>query len=116
MRELAAREPIFHRPELGTTRADFDRMMTEDFSEIGASGRVFSREFVLDLLDERHKTLRKESLKASGFQVRRLGENLFLLHYDLLQGARRTKRTTIWRQEGEDWKIVFHQGTIVLPE
>jgi hypothetical protein len=29
--ELSAREPIFHRPELGTSRADFERMTVEDF-------------------------------------------------------------------------------------
>ena len=28
--ELSAREPIFHRPELGTSRADFERMTVED--------------------------------------------------------------------------------------
>ncbi len=114
LRELAAREPIFHRPELGTTRADFDRMMAEDFSEIGASGRVFSRAFVLDLLEERHRTPRVESLQATGFTVRELAEGLYLLHYDLMQGERKTRRTTIWRREGEEWRIVFHQGTIVL--
>lgn len=48
---LSAREPIFHRAEFGTTRADFEKMTAEDFWETGASGRIYSREFVLDLLD-----------------------------------------------------------------
>ena len=116
LRELAAREPIFHRPEFGTARADLDRMMAGDFSEVSASGRIFTREFVLELLEERHRTPQREDLQASGFQIRELAENLFLLRYDLLQGARKTRRTTIWRREGQDWKIVFHQGTIVQPE
>ena len=29
--ELASREPIFHRPELGATRADFERMTAAGF-------------------------------------------------------------------------------------
>lgn len=29
--ELAAREPIFHRPEFGSTRADFESMLSDDF-------------------------------------------------------------------------------------
>ena len=45
--ELAAREPIFHRPEHGTTRAAFERMTAEDFWETGASGRRYSRRYVL---------------------------------------------------------------------
>ena len=33
---LRAREPLFHRPELGTSRADFERMIVDSFWEIGA--------------------------------------------------------------------------------
>ena len=39
MDELIEREPIFHRPEHGTTRADFERMTESTFWEVGASGR-----------------------------------------------------------------------------
>ena len=46
--ELSRRELIFHRPEFGTARADFERMTTEDFWETGASGRRYSRAFVLE--------------------------------------------------------------------
>ena len=46
MTELIQREPIFHRPEFGTTRADFEKMMAEDFWEVGASGQIYSRAFV----------------------------------------------------------------------
>ena len=42
--ELSSREPIFHRPEYGTTRADFEKMMADDFWEVGASGARYSRE------------------------------------------------------------------------
>lgn len=51
--ELARREPIFHRPEFGTSRADFERMTVEDFWETGASGRRYSRKSVLDGLEKR---------------------------------------------------------------
>ena len=51
--ELVRHEPLFHRPELGATRADFERMIAEDFWETGASGRRYSREFVLNELDRR---------------------------------------------------------------
>jgi hypothetical protein len=33
--ELSRREPIFHRPEFGTSRADFERMTAEDYWETG---------------------------------------------------------------------------------
>jgi hypothetical protein len=34
--ELQAREPIFHRPDFGMTRSDFERMTADDFCEVGA--------------------------------------------------------------------------------
>ncbi len=104
LRELAAREPIFHRAELGTTREDFDRMMAEEFWEISASGRIFTRDFVLDLLEERHKTTQVEDLRASEFRITELAPDIYMLHYTLVQGERKTRRTTVWRQVEKEWK------------
>ena len=50
---LRRREPIFHRPKFGSTRAEFERMAAADFWEIGASGRRYSRAHVLDVLEHR---------------------------------------------------------------
>jgi hypothetical protein len=112
--ELISREPIFHRPELGTTRADFDRMMAPEFHEVGASGRRYSRDFVLDLLEQRHSRPQEDVLEASDFECLWLGGESYLITYDLLQDdVRRTRRSTIWRKYEGDWLIVFHQGTLV---
>ena len=113
LRELRQREPIFHRPELGTTRADFERMTADDFWEIGASGKVYDRAFVLDMLEERHRTPQPETLHAFDFSIRQLSADTWLLHYTLLQETRRSRRTTVWTRTSDGWKIVFHQGTIV---
>jgi hypothetical protein len=111
---LRQREPIFHRPELGSTRADFDRLMTADFWEVGASGRRYSRDYVLDQLERRaaEGTI-GDKLQATDFHCRRLAEDVYLLTYTLFQPERRTRRATIWRSTESGWKIVFHQGTIV---
>jgi len=112
--ELAAREPIFHRPEHGTSRADWERMTTEDFWEVGASGRVYDRAFVLDELERRQTVHAPDIWKTSGFQCRPLGPDFYLLTYNLVQNnERRTRRSTIWQLSPVGWKIVFHQGTIV---
>ena len=113
LRELVACEPIFHRPEWGTTRADFDRTMAPEFWEIGASGKVYERAFVLDLLEERHRTPQVETLTPFGFRISRISAETYLLHYNLHQDARETRRTTVWRREAEGWKILFHQGTVM---
>jgi hypothetical protein len=112
--ELSSREPIFHRPEFGTTRADFERMTADDFWETGASGRRYSRKFVLDELEKRFAAPHEDVLETSEFQCRRLGEDTWLLTYTLLQNhVRLTRRATIWRKTAQAWKIVYHQGTVV---
>ena len=112
--ELSRREPIFHRPELGTTRADFEKMTVNDFWEVGASGRRYSRAYVLDELEKRHAVPHADVWKATGFHCRRLADDIYLLTYTLLQnGERQTRRSTIWQRTSEDWKIVYHQGTVV---
>lgn len=117
LQELSSREPIFHRPELGTTRADFEVMTVEGFWEVGASGRRYSREHVLDVLEDRHQVASHLALEddweAIDFACRELGSDTYLLTYTLLQGQRRTRRATIWRRCADDWKALFHQGTLV---
>ena len=113
--ELAAREPIFHRPEFGTTRAGFDRLMAADYWETGASGRRYGRAAILDELERRYANGPYEDVwETSDFHLRRLAENVYLLTYTLLQNrARTTRRMTIWQRTPEGWQIIYHQGTIV---
>lgn len=117
LEELSRREPIFHRPELGTNRADFEQMMVDDFWETGASGARYSRQFVLDELERRHAAPQEDIWETSDFHCRQLAADVYLLTYTLLQQrVRRTRRCTIWRRTSEGWKIVYHQGTIVQGE
>jgi hypothetical protein len=112
--ELSSREPIFHRPELGTSMADFEKMTLEDFWETGASGRRYSRKFVLDELEKRFSATHTDVWETRDFHCRRLSEDTYLLTYTLLQDkARLTRRSTIWRSTPDGWKMVYHQGTVV---
>ncbi|SMC29994.1 hypothetical protein SAMN02745857_04338 [Andreprevotia lacus DSM 23236] len=113
---LLRREPLFHRPEFGTQRADFERMMAADFHEIGASGQRYSREVVLDTLLTRHAdpAYREPAARWRVLDARcqQLAEDLYLLTYTLAQAERISRRTTIWRNTDQGWLAVFHQGTL----
>jgi hypothetical protein len=112
---LSSREPIFHHPEFGTARADFDGLMAADYWETGASGRRYSREAILDELDRRYASGPYEDIwETRDFHCRQLAENVYLLTYTLLQAKQRlTRRATIWQRTLGGWQIVYHQGTIV---
>lgn len=80
-------------------------MTVPDFWEVGASGRRYSRDYVLAELERRWET--------ADFHGRRLSHEVYLLTYTLFQGKRQTRRATIWQRTVAGWKILFHQGTIV---
>jgi hypothetical protein len=117
LEELSAREPIFHTERFGRSLEDFERGTARDFWEVGASGRRYSREFILGMR-------RKDSLvdadeagwKASGFGLRRLGPDFFLVTYTLDQAGRLTRRATVWERGADGWRLVYHQGTIVTAD
>ena len=113
LEELKRREPIFHRHEFGATRADFENMMEVTFCEVGASGRRYSREYVLDELDKRQSHQVEDDWQTLDFHCLEIATDNYLVTYTLIQGARVTRRSTIWRRTNSGWKILYHQGTIV---
>ena len=123
---LRLREPIFHNRSLTNSRVDVENETLEDYWEISASGKYYSRQFVLDYLEERYN---KESVDASelenwqvkDFKVEKLAEDVFLATYILIGqnsenggGPRTTRRATIWKGNLKTgFKIKYHQGTVV---
>lgn len=110
---LVAREPIFHRAEHGTSRQAFEAMMAPEFWETGASGRRYSKAFVLDVLQTRHAEPQEDPWETSEFFCQEVAPELYLLTYTLTQHQRITRRATLWRRNGSEWLIVYHQGTVV---
>ena len=86
---LRLHEPIFHNRSLTNSRADVENETLEDYWEISASGKYYSRQFVLDYLEERYN---KEPVDASEFEnwqvkdfkVEKLAEDVFLATYILV--------------------------------
>lgn len=119
LEELRRREPIFHNPLFGTTAADFERSTAPEYWEVGASGRRYSRAFILAWAKQSptHFVDANESgWQMSEFGLRRLGPDTYLLTYTLDQAGRRTRRSTIWQQSEAGWRILYHQGTIIAVE
>ena len=98
-------------------RRDGDRLrqlLTEDFVEFGSSGRVWTRQSIIEML-ARETHFRPPAVEE--FQCSIIGEKAALVTYrtvrvDAATGERlATLRSSIWvRREGE-WRMRFHQGT-----
>jgi hypothetical protein len=111
--ELTRLEQLFHHPAKDTSGFVFESMTEPDFWEIGASGKRYSREFVLRVLAERSANPSDVKWQLSNAHCLEIAPDNFLLTYTLMQETRVTLRSTIWRRHGENWKIVYHQGTVV---
>lgn len=113
---LKSREPIFHHPEiLGKTKKDIENQMAQEFWEVGASGNIYLREEVLETLIERYNDKKyKDIWEAYDFKLTHIADNAYLLTYYLIQNSvRHTRRSTIWINEEGQWKILYHQGTVI---
>lgn len=113
--ELRSREPIFHRREHATTRAELEAMIAPDYWEVGASGAVYDRATVLDVVEQRYEDPAYDPLagmEVSDFACRRAGEGVWLATYALRQGTRRSRRLTVWHRVEGRWMALYHQGTL----
>ena len=109
-----ARKPIVEalerellRPE---TRADLGRtgvLLHPDFTEIGSSGRIWTRDaMMMSLEDNPGGPAELELLGAD-----RLGEQTVLLTYRSHTREGSALRSSLWVLDGAQWRLRFHQGT-----
>lgn len=100
---LMQREPLFHRAEFGTTRADFEKMTAPEFHEVSASGWRFSRAFVVSTLAERYERPTEDVWEVGDFHCTEIAPDNYLATYTMIQGERVTRRATIWRRAADGW-------------
>ncbi len=114
--ELKSREPIFHHPEkFGKTKEDIENQMCDEFCEVGASGNVYTKQDVIETLLERYNDTDYQDIwEAKDFELTTIAPDNYLLTYVLIQDkTRATRRSTLWRKVGGNWKILYHQGTVI---
>ena len=116
LEELKKQEPIFHQEELCDTEEKLEKYCVPDYWEVGASGKVYDKEFIFTtVLDRFRKGTEPDTSKwsASDFACRQLANDTYLLTYRLTQEDRDTRRSTIWKRARDGWLVVYHQGTVI---
>lgn len=100
------------------TRRDAEKisnLLADDFIEFSASGGVWSKADVVDQLP--HEPFFRRSI--SQFSIKSLSEESALATYLCRaeshdqSGVADSLRSSIWRKRGEQWQMVFHQGTLI---
>ena len=112
--ELERLELLLMDPAVRRDRERVSALLASDFVEFGSSGRVWTRETILELL----ATGTFIAPVVEDFAFRLLGRDVVLVTYRTERtddtGAHAiTLRSSIWTRESESWKMCFHQGTRV---
>ena len=97
-------------PAIRADRAALERWLDPEFTEIGQSGRLWTRAEILeDLLTTDQSAF--ETAELIEPQVRQLAPDCYLLTYVVRIGTRRSRRSSIWRLCDGQWRMIFNQGT-----
>ncbi len=94
-------------------RADEGRLrqlLAPDFTEVGASGRIWDRDSILDML-RRESAVDAPSIGIHDLRGRVIAPGVVQVSWDSSRGGRRARRTSIWCEREAGWQQVHHQGT-----
>ncbi|SFU16343.1 ribonuclease HI [Pseudovibrio denitrificans] len=94
-------------PSVRGDHQQLELLLHPDFIEIGASGRMYDRAQILDALPEEAADYPVRTIE--NFRLRELSSGLVQVFYSIVENE--TQRTSIWKFEGEQWSMIYHQGT-----
>ncbi|MCP8967783.1 DUF4440 domain-containing protein [Ectobacillus ponti] len=94
-------------PGVRTAPAELDKLLADSFFEFGSSGKVWYKQDMTGGISVRKMTM-------SDFALHPLAEDVVLATYRVKDETRgvHTLRSSIWKRTGEQWQMVFHQGTL----
>jgi glyoxylase I family protein len=91
-----------------SSEAELNRLVDPDFSEVGASGRVWTRAEIIDSLRD---APRVDDLVVSDMTARQVTADVILVTYTTNSATGDALRASWWRHDGATWRCYFHQGT-----
>jgi hypothetical protein len=106
--ELALLDPAVRRD-----RARVESLLADDFQEFGASGRIWSRDQILDMIESENP----RPIAAHEFACHPIADGVTLITYRAVSTPPETGepihtlRSSLWTCVQGQWKIRFHQGT-----
>ncbi|MBE4907537.1 DUF4440 domain-containing protein [Bacillus luteolus] len=94
--------------EIRKSREELDKILADEFFEIGSSGYMFTKKECLDtgvVLTE---------MTLHNYEIYPLADGVVLSTYYIRDETRdrNTLRSSIWKMIDGRWQLYFHQGTI----
>lgn len=102
-------------PKVRKDKKRLSQLLSEDFMEIASSGVIFNKEDILKNLPKQNNI----EWKVSNLKVKEISQNIFLINYKIKKTDIKNNivtnsiRTSLWKDFNGNWKMVFHQGTLI---
>ena len=87
-----------------------EAVLHAEFREIGASGRWWTHDDTLEMLGGAEAS----DVPIERFEIEELAPSVVLATYDT-GGSRPARRVSVWVLDGDQWRMRFHQGTLLTP-
>jgi len=95
-------------PSVRGSAEALDRLIADQFVEFGSSGRLYTKRDVI----ARMLAAPSITVNIADFRVLAVSPDVALATYR----TGKSLRSSVWRREGERWRIVFHQGTPIIAD
>ncbi|MFN6528325.1 nuclear transport factor 2 family protein [Nostoc sp. ChiSLP03a] len=117
-------ESLFHeleerllQPDVRKSATDIMDLLADEFIEFVSSGRVFNKQQIIE-------SLQNESIQPltqrliTEFKTLVLATGVVLVTYRIVRHISgkqpvHSLRSSIWKLNNDQWKMIFHQGTLV---
>lgn len=106
-------ERLLQSPEVRCSKDQFDKLLADDFTEIGRSGHIYTKESILYAIKDSDEV--NVQYLMSDFKLKMLTETMLQVIYStkMISNGENSYalRSSLWRLEEDSWRMFFHQGT-----
>ena len=117
-KQIEGLEVSLLKSEVRRSAKRISELLADDFVEFGMFGKIYSKQDFVALLPNSEEE-KFERYEASNFEAREIAPDTVLLTYkasiEFLKTNEKiwTLRCSIWQKRGDNWQMIFHQGTVI---
>lgn len=100
-------------PEVRHFPAELEKLLADEFVEFGSAGRVYNRQSIIEELGKESNA----RISMRDFEIVSIAPDVSLVTYRAVftegegEPAHHSLRSSIWKKVGDNWQMIFHQGT-----
>ncbi len=107
--KLIELETALHKQSTRNDRSRLEELLHGDFFEFGSSGKVWSRQETIESLSQETQDA---VVTAEHFKLHKHAEEVAQLTYvSQRNDGSKTLRSSLWKLDKGQWRMIFHQGT-----